>query len=80
RTEDDVFDDDDNFNVFGSLAVRVARPVSALVEWTGEDLAAGLSIVPFKNQSLVITPALRDIAGAGDGTRFVLGLGYSWKF
>jgi hypothetical protein len=80
RTEEDVFADEDNFNVFGSLAVRVARPVSALVEWTGEDLAAGLSIVPFRNQSLVITPALRDIAGAGDGTRFVLGVGYSWKF
>ncbi|MBW4488043.1 MAG: S-layer homology domain-containing protein [Trichocoleus desertorum ATA4-8-CV12] len=80
RTEDDVFEDEDNFNVFGSVAVRVARPVSALVEWTGEDLAAGLSIVPFRNQSLVITPALRDIAGAGDGTRFVLGVGYSWKF
>ncbi|MBD1862634.1 MULTISPECIES: S-layer homology domain-containing protein [Trichocoleus] len=80
RTEDDVFEDKDNFNVFGSLAVRVVRPVSALVEWTGEDLAAGLSIVPFKNQSLVITPAVRDIAGAGDGARFVVGLGYSWKF
>lgn len=80
RLEDDIFEDDETVNVFGSLAVRVARPVSAIVEWTGQDLAAGLSIVPFKNQSLVITPALRDIAGAGDGARFVLGLGYSWQF
>nr|WP_290224442.1 S-layer homology domain-containing protein [Trichocoleus desertorum] len=80
RLEDDAFEDDETVNVFGSVAVRVVRPVSAIVEWTGQDLAAGLSIVPFKNQSLVITPALRDIAGAGDGARFVLGLGYSWKF
>ncbi len=80
RLEEDVFDDDNTINPFGSVAVRVARPLSAIVEWTGQDLAAGLSIVPFRNQSLVITPALRDIAGAGDGARFVLGVGYSWKF
>lgn len=66
-------------NVFGSVAVRVVEPVSAIVEWTGQDLAAGLSIVPFKNLPIVITPAFRDITGAGDGARFVLGTGVSFK-
>lgn len=80
RLEEDVRDDDDTVNVFGGVAVRVVRPVSAIVEWTGQDLAVGLSIVPFKNQSFVITPAVRDITGAGDGARFVLGFGFAYQF
>jgi hypothetical protein len=73
-------EDPTGLNVFGTLAVRVAQPVSAIVEWTGQDLAAGLSIVPFKNLPIVITPAFRDITGAGDGARFVLGTGVSFQF
>jgi hypothetical protein len=80
RTEEDVLDDNDTVGVFGSAAVRIVRPVSAILEWTGQDLAVGLSIAPFRDFPLVITPALRDIAGAGDGTRFVLGAGISWQF
>lgn len=79
RTEDDVFDDRDNINVFGSAAVRVVEPVSAIVEWTGQDLAAGLSITPFRDLPLVLLPAVRDITGAGDGGRFVLGAGVSFQ-
>ncbi|MBD1926287.1 hypothetical protein H6F74_08490 [Trichocoleus sp. FACHB-90] len=71
---------ENNINVFGNLAVRVVRPVSLIAEWTGQDLALGLSIAPFKNFPFVITPALRDIAGAGDGSRFVLGVGTALKF
>ncbi len=67
-------------NVFGSVGVRVARPVSAVVEWTGQDLAAGLSIAPFENFPLVISPAVRDITGAGDGARFILGAGVAFNF
>jgi hypothetical protein len=63
--------------VFGSVGVRIFQPVSMIVEWTGQDLGAGLSIVPFKNIPLVITPAIRDISGAGDGARFILGTGVS---
>jgi hypothetical protein len=77
-------------NVFGSVGVRIARPVSAVVEWTGQDLAAGVSIAPFENFPLVITPAFRDIAGISDskfpranpsgGARFVLGASVSFNF
>jgi hypothetical protein len=67
-------------NVFGSVALRVAQPVSVITEWTGQDLAMGVSIVPFKNIPIVITPAVRDITGAGNGARFVLGTGFSFKF
>ncbi len=67
-------------NVFGSIGVRIARPISAIVEWTGQDLGAGLSIAPFKDIPLVITPAIRDIAGAGDGARFILGSSIAINF
>jgi hypothetical protein len=80
RSESDIANNVGSVNVFGSVAVRVARPVSAIVEWTGQDLALGLSIAPFRNVPLVITPALRDITGAGDGTRFVLGAGIAVRF
>jgi hypothetical protein len=69
-------------NVFGSAAFRLAKPVSAIVEWTGQDLAAGLSLTPFGDSfPLVITPAFRDISGInGQSARFVLGVGTAFKF
>jgi hypothetical protein len=68
-------------NVFGSVGVRIARPVSAVVEWTGQDLAAGVSIAPFDNFPLVITPAIRDITGIpGQGARFILGASVAFNF
>jgi hypothetical protein len=71
---------DNNVNVFGNMAVRVARPVSFIAEWTGQDLGLGLSIAPFKNIPFVITPAVRDVVGAGDHARFVLGAGTAIRF
>ncbi len=69
-------------NVFGSVALRIAKPVSAIVEWTGQDLAAGLSITPLgEDFPLVITPAFRDITGVSDERRrFILGVGTGFKF
>ncbi len=67
-------------NVFGSAALRLAKPVSAIVEWTGQDLAAGLSF-SFDGFPLVITPAFRDISGVNNqSARFVLGVGTAFKF
>ncbi|NEO97632.1 MAG: hypothetical protein F6K58_02770 [Symploca sp. SIO2E9] len=80
QTADDVADDEDNINVFGNVAVRVARPVSVIAEWSGQDLGVGVSIAPFKNFPFVITPAVRDLTGAGDEARFVIGSGFAWKF
>ncbi|TVQ22133.1 MAG: hypothetical protein EA367_04685 [Leptolyngbya sp. DLM2.Bin15] len=78
RSETDVDEGNDTIGAFGSMAVRLAEPVSLVTEWTGQDLAIGLSVAPFANRSIVITPALRDITGAGDGARFVLGIGASF--
>ncbi|HEY9632666.1 MAG TPA: hypothetical protein V6D14_04625 [Coleofasciculaceae cyanobacterium] len=80
RSESAVANNSGGVNVFGNVAVRVAQPVSLIAEWSGQDLGVGLSIAPFKNIPLVITPAVRDIAGAGDGPRFVLGTGFAFKF
>ncbi|MFP4299572.1 MAG: hypothetical protein ACLFT0_17275 [Spirulinaceae cyanobacterium] len=71
---------DNNANVFGNVAVRVARPVSLIAEWTGQDLGLGLSIAPFANIPFVITPAVRDVVGNEFSPRFVLTSGMSYQF
>jgi hypothetical protein len=81
QSEDDFNADKDNLNVFGSAGLRVLEPVSVIADWTGQDLTLGASIVPFRNIPIVITPAVADITGsAGDGSRFILGVGYSYSF
>ena len=80
RTEEDFNEDNDTISPFGSVAFLLAPPVTSIVEWTGQDLAAGLSITPFRDFPLVITPAVRDITGAGDGARFIISSGLSWQF
>jgi hypothetical protein len=80
RSEQDVTQNRKTVGVFGSVAVRIAQPLSFITEWTGQDLALGFSIVPIKGLNWVITPAIRDIAGAGDGARFVISTGISFKF
>lgn len=81
RSEHDFQKGVDSINVFGSAAVRVTESVSAIADWAGQDLTLGVSIVPFRDIPLVITPAFTDITGsAGDGDRFFLGVGYSYSF
>ncbi len=81
RTEDDFNADKKTVNVFGSAGLRVLEPVSVIADWTGQDLTLGASIAPFRNIPIVITPAIADITGsAGDGSRFILGIGYSYSF
>ncbi|MGL5075044.1 MAG: hypothetical protein ACRDBG_04300, partial [Waterburya sp.] len=75
RNEDDISNDEDNFNVFGSLAFRVARPVSFVTEWTGQDLGMGLSVSPFRTLPMTFNLGVRDIAGAGDDPRVIFGVG-----
>lgn len=81
RTEDDFANDKNTVNVFGSVGLRIAQPVSAIADWSGQDLSLGVSVVPLPNIPLVISPALTDITGsAGDGVRFRVGVGYSYFF
>jgi len=76
-------------NVFGSVAVRVAEPVSLIADWNGQTLSLGASIKPFRDIPLVITPGITDIVGDNtngtrfnglNGLRFTLGVGYGIYF
>jgi len=76
-----VIDEFGRTNIFGSLAVKLSEPVNAFVEWSGEDLNAGVSFVPFRSVPLVVTPAIVDITGrASDDPRFNLAVAYLFNF
>lgn len=78
RSFDDILDGNSTVGVFGSAALQVLPSTTVITEWTGQDLAVGASFAPFPNFPIVVTPAIRDLAGESDGTpRFVLGVGMS---
>lgn len=80
RSEDAIQDREGGVGVFGSAAVQVIQPLSAIAEWTGQDLTLGFSYAPFRNVPVVIVPALTDVTGtAGDGTRFTFGISYTFR-
>ncbi|MDJ1176996.1 hypothetical protein [Roseofilum capinflatum] len=81
RSEENIMGQQDAIEGFGGVAVRVVPSVNAIVEWTGQDLTLGASVAPFSKLPLVITPAVTDLTGsAGDGSRFILGIGYVFSF
>lgn len=81
RSESDIDNGIESVGVFGSVSVKVAQPISLITEWTGQDMTIGASIVPFRNLPLAVVPAIADITGsAGDGARFIFGIGYSFSF
>lgn len=81
RTEDQVLNNTGSVGVFGSVAVRVIDQMNVFTEWTGQDLNVGLSIAPFSEIPLLLTPAAFDITGsAGDGVRFGLNISYAFRF
>ncbi|HEY9809427.1 MAG TPA: hypothetical protein V6D13_08790 [Halomicronema sp.] len=81
RPEFDINNNIESVSIFGTVALRVVEPLNAIAEWTGQDLTLGLSYVPFPNTPLIITGGLTDITGnAGDGSRFLLRLGYLFTF
>ena len=81
RSESDIDDGNETVGVFGSVALKIIEPVGLVTEWTGQDLTIGIPLVLFRRVPLVVVPAITDVTGtAGDGTRFVLGVGYSFSF
>ncbi len=81
RSDADIDNDVDSVGLFGSVAVQVVPQMHAIAEWTGQDLTVGISVVPFGNLPLVITPAVTYITGnASDRSRFILGIGYGFSF
>ncbi|OKH26201.1 hypothetical protein NIES593_03780 [Hydrococcus rivularis NIES-593] len=81
RSESDINEGVESVGLFGSVAVRVLEPMSLITEWTGQDLTIGISWVPFRDLPLVVVPAVTDVTGtAGDGVRFLIGVGYGFSF
>jgi hypothetical protein len=66
--------------VFGSVAVRIAQPLNAIAEWTGQDVILGLSWTPIPRVPLVITPAVDTTGNVAGENRFLLGIGYGFSF
>jgi hypothetical protein len=77
RRERDILIDRETISPFGSVGVRVAPPASVVASWTGQDLVAGVSIVPFRRIPLFVTPAVADLTRE---PRFLLGLGYGFSY
>jgi hypothetical protein len=78
RTVQQFTDRKFGIGVFGSAAVRALPNASLIAEWTGQDLAVGASIVPLRGFPLILSPAIRDLAGDNlDGPRFIMGVGGS---
>ena len=65
-----------SFGSFWSVSADLHRAVEGFVEWSGQDLGAGVSLVPHPALPLVITPGMVDLTrSAGDGARFFLSVG-----
>jgi hypothetical protein len=81
RSEQDVVVDKKTVNPFGAVGVQVLEPLSAVADWNGQDLFAGVSVAPVRRVPIVINAGFADITGhAGNGARFILsaGLGFRW--
>lgn len=81
RTEGDIRDGEDSANIFASGSLRIARSVSVITEWTGQELSAGISWAPFKQYNFYITPSLRNLtADDSENVRFSLSTGVLIQF
>jgi hypothetical protein len=64
-------------NAFASMGLRIHERASLMTDWTGQDLVAGISFVPFRRSPLVMSAALADLTGyAGDGPRLIASAGF----
>jgi hypothetical protein len=67
-------------NAFGSAGLRLVARAALVADWTGQDLDAGLSLVPFRRSPLVLSVSMADLTRrAGDGPRLIVGLGAGFR-
>jgi hypothetical protein len=81
-SEPDALAKKHKINLFGSASLRVAGPVSVGADWTGQNLNVGLSAVPLHSVPIAISVGFADVLSnyAGDGARFIMGIGYGVDF
>ena len=88
RIEKDIRNNNSTIGFFGSAALRVHEQVSVIGDWGGQDLSVGVSVVPFADFPLVLTPALADLTGSAGvhgrketvRPRFTLGAGMAIRW
>jgi hypothetical protein len=81
RTITDVRRNNKTVNVFANASLLLHEQFSAIVDYTGQDLNVGVSIVPFQEFPVVITPAVADLTGAATKTpRLIVGVGIGMRF
>jgi hypothetical protein len=81
RTVGRVRDDDGMLGVFGQANALLHEQASFTADWTGQDLNLGLSIVPFKDCALTITPGVADLLSiANSMPRWVINVGWGVHF
>lgn len=71
----------EGMGVFASTALQVNRRVSTILDWTGVDLNAGVSVVPFRTIPVTITVGAINLTENNDvDVEFSGGIGYSYNF
>ncbi len=77
RRERDIIAGRERLNLFGSGALRVLESASVVADWTGQDLVAGVSLVPIRGRPLIVMPGFADLTTS---PRFILGgaLGFDY--
>lgn len=69
-----------NLSIFGSLGVRLTPEFSMFGTWAGQDLNVGISVVPFEQLPLVVTPTVVNATGTAMSGRRIggsIGIGYT---
>jgi hypothetical protein len=87
RLANDIRTDNKTFGAFGSAALRFWDQVAVIVDWPGQDLDVGVSLVPIRSWGLVVTPAIVDVTGSAGRSaasprarpRFSLGVGWAFS-
>jgi len=80
RQNDDIQEDNETINIFGSAGLKITRQFSVVGAYTGNTLTLGASVAPFREVPLVITPAFTDLTGEfSDDPTFILTIGYGTR-
>jgi hypothetical protein len=80
RTVDDIVDDSNDLNLFGSVGIQVLPKLSLASSWTGSQLNVGIGLAPFKFP-LSATMGFNDVTEEKDlGAAFTMNVGYSFSF
>jgi hypothetical protein len=77
RRERDILDGRERVNGFASVGVRVLEPLSVVASYTGQDVAAGASVVPFRRLPVVVTVGAADLT---TDPRLVAGVGIGLSY